>query len=89
MSSNFGFLQELLTTVADTSRTLLPKRLFTEAEGQRGLQALVDALTRAVTLYADTSTWQQAVKRAMQSDFSWEQTSKKYLEIYARLIRAS
>ena len=44
MSSNFGFLQELLTTVADTSRTLLPKRLFAEAEGQRGLQALVDAL---------------------------------------------
>ena len=44
MSSNFGFLQELLTTVADTSRTLLPKRLFTEAEGRRGLQALVDAL---------------------------------------------
>ena len=44
MSSNFGFLQELLTSVADTSRTLLPKRLFTEAEGQRGLQALVDAL---------------------------------------------
>jgi malonyl-CoA decarboxylase len=44
MSSNFGFLQELLNTVADTSRTLLPKRLFTEAGGQRGLQALVDAL---------------------------------------------
>lgn len=44
MSSNFGFLQELLTTVADTSRTLLPKRLFAEAAGQRGLQALVDAL---------------------------------------------
>ncbi|MGI9475475.1 MAG: malonyl-CoA decarboxylase [Hyphomicrobiaceae bacterium] len=44
MSSNFGFLQELLTTVADTSRTLLPKRLFAETDGQRGLQALVDAL---------------------------------------------
>lgn len=44
MSSNFGFLQELLTSVADTSRTLLPRRLFTEAEGRRGLQALVDAL---------------------------------------------
>lgn len=44
MSSNFGFLQELLNTVADTSRTLLPKRLFSEVDGQRGLQALVDAL---------------------------------------------
>lgn len=44
MSSNFGFLQELLNTVADTSRTFLPRRLFSESEGQRGLQALVDAL---------------------------------------------
>jgi malonyl-CoA decarboxylase len=44
MSSNFGFLQELLNTVADTSRTLLPRRLFVEGEGERGLQALVDAL---------------------------------------------
>lgn len=44
MSSNFGFLQELLNTVADTSRTLLPRRLFSEEEGKRGLQALVDAL---------------------------------------------
>lgn len=44
MSSNFGFLQELLNTVADTSRTLLPRRLFAEVQGQRGLQALVDAL---------------------------------------------
>lgn len=44
MSNNFGFLQELLNTVADTSRTLLPRRLFTEHGGERGLQALVDAL---------------------------------------------
>jgi malonyl-CoA decarboxylase len=44
MSNNFGFLQELLNNVADKSRTLLPRRLFAEAEGQRGLQALVDAL---------------------------------------------
>ena len=44
MSSNFGFLQELLNSVADTSRTLLAKRLSTETEDSRGLQALVDAL---------------------------------------------
>jgi len=44
MSSNFGFLQELLSTVADTGRTLLPRRLFSDSEGGRGLQALVDAL---------------------------------------------
>ena len=44
MSSNFGFLQELLTSIADTSRTLLPKGIFAESAGKRGLQELVDAL---------------------------------------------
>ena len=44
MSNNFGFLQELLTTVTDTSRSLLPKRLFADADPQQGLQALVKAL---------------------------------------------
>lgn len=44
MSSNFAFLQELLNTVADSGRTLLPRRLFSDGEGARGLQALVDAL---------------------------------------------
>ena len=43
MSSNFGFLQELLSTVADTSRTLLPRALFA-GDDKRGLQALVEAL---------------------------------------------
>ena len=43
MSSNFGFLQELLNTVADTSRNLLPRSLF-PSDDSRGLQTLVGAL---------------------------------------------
>jgi malonyl-CoA decarboxylase len=46
MSNNFGFLQELLNTVADTSRGLIARRLFTEADARQGLQALVDALMK-------------------------------------------
>ncbi len=46
MSNNFGFLQELLTTVADTSRGLIARRLFSEAEAKQGLQGLVDALMK-------------------------------------------
>jgi malonyl-CoA decarboxylase len=46
MSNNFGFLQELLNTVADTSRTLIPRRLFAESDTRQGLQALVDALMK-------------------------------------------
>jgi malonyl-CoA decarboxylase len=46
MSNNFGFLQELLTTVADTSRDLIARRLFSEADAKHGLQGLVDALMK-------------------------------------------
>ncbi|MCH9807718.1 MAG: malonyl-CoA decarboxylase [Alphaproteobacteria bacterium] len=40
---NVSFFQELLTTVADRGRALLPKSLFPE-EPERGMQVLVDAL---------------------------------------------
>ena len=46
MSNNFGFLQELLNTVADTSRGLIARRLFAETDTKQGLQALVDALMK-------------------------------------------
>ena len=46
MSNNFGFLQELLNTVADTSRGLIARRLFSDGDGRQGLQALVDALMK-------------------------------------------
>ncbi len=41
--SNFTFLQELLNTVADQSRALLPKSIF-RGDPEQGLQALVRAL---------------------------------------------
>ena len=40
---NVSFLQELMTTVADQSRALLPKSLFGE-NPREGMQALIDAL---------------------------------------------
>ncbi len=44
MRNNIAFLQELLSNVADTSKTFLPRSLFTEAAERQGLQSLVDAL---------------------------------------------
>lgn len=41
--SNFAFLQELLNTVADQSRNILPKSLFRD-DPSKGLQELVQAL---------------------------------------------
>jgi len=47
--------------------------------------SLLDALQRAVDLYADSSNWETAMKRAMNTDFSWERTSGNYLEVYRKL----
>ena len=43
MALNVSFLQELLNTVSEQGRALLPKALF-GAEPEKGLQSLVDAL---------------------------------------------
>ncbi len=40
------------------------------------------ACLRAKEGYADTDGWQVLVKRAMQCDFSWGQSAKKYIEMY-------
>ena len=50
-------------------------------------RALLDALQRAVDLYADSSSWETAMKRAMKADFSWERTSGNYLEVYRKAMR--
>lgn len=42
--SNIAFLQELLNTVAERGRTLLPRSMFREDDPGQGLQALVSAL---------------------------------------------
>lgn len=40
------------------------------------------ACLRAKEGYADPDGWQVLVKRAMQCDFSWGQSAKKYIEMY-------
>ncbi|MCB1511036.1 MAG: malonyl-CoA decarboxylase, partial [Hyphomicrobiaceae bacterium] len=42
--SNIAFLQELLNSVAERGRTLLPRSIFREDDPGQGLQALVSAL---------------------------------------------
>lgn len=46
---------------------------------------LLFALKKAVSLYADKSEWDALVIRAMNSNFTWERSAEKYLEIYENL----
>lgn len=49
--------------------------------------AMIDAVQRAVKIYADRSIWDRIVRNAMKEDFSWERSAKKYVAIYKRTLR--
>ncbi|MDI6605564.1 MAG: glycogen synthase, partial [Candidatus Omnitrophota bacterium] len=46
-------------------------------------EGLLLALTRATAAFKDKEKWLALIRRAMQSDFSWEESAKKYLKLYA------
>jgi len=43
---------------------------------------LLDAITRAVSVYQDKEKWQSFIKRIAQYDFSWDGSARKYEKIY-------
>ena len=47
---------------------------------------LLFAIKRAIALYEDKTEWDALVARAMTSDFTWERSAEKYLEIYENLL---
>ena len=49
--------------------------------------ALMSAITRAVENYKNEAIWKEIVKSAMERDFSWENSSLKYIDIYRKAIR--
>lgn len=49
--------------------------------------ALLEALHRAVELYADRPRWEQMMRAGMAKDFSWNRSAAEYSALYQRLIR--
>ena len=45
-----------------------------------------DAVARAVDLYKDKKKWSALVKTAMETDFSWNVSANKYIEMYRNVI---
>ena len=45
-----------------------------------------DALQRAVELYNNKKKWTMLVKTAMETDFSWNVSANKYIEMYRNVI---
>ena len=49
--------------------------------------ALVEALNRALVVYADPRAWPTLQMAGMQQDFSWDRSAQEYVKIYERAIR--
>ncbi len=47
-------------------------------------KALLKTLDRALKRYHDHDDWTRLVQRAMAEDFSWEQSARRYVEVYHR-----
>lgn len=70
--------------------TVIP---FTGVEGNgftfESFQAgdMMDAIYRAVTcFYQSLDEWKQIIKNNLQKDVSWEQSAKKYLDLYHEVV---
>ncbi len=48
--------------------------------------SLADAISRAVTLYAQRDVWQAIQRAGMKTDFSWNRSGRAYAELYASLL---
>lgn len=73
--------------------TVIP---FTGVEGNgftfESFQAgdMMDAIYRAVTcFYQSPDEWNQIIKNNLQKDVSWEQSAKKYLDLYHEVVQKS
>ena len=46
---------------------------------------MLDAIRRSVKLYGNKTQWEHLVSNAMNMDFSWNASAKKYIEMYESL----
>ena len=48
--------------------------------------ALLEALNRALTVFADPAGWRTLQTAGMQQDFSWDRSAQEYVKIYERAL---
>ncbi|MCG8448925.1 MAG: glycogen synthase GlgA [Pirellulales bacterium] len=80
----------LADTVVDTNPQTLAKG---QASGfcfaEYTALALSETLQRACTAFADKAVWRQLIKTGMQQDWSWNQSARKYIDLYQRTLARS
>jgi starch synthase len=75
----------------DSAAPVAPKRR--SREGGTGFvfrvyrpDALLEALTRALTVFGDRRKWKALQVAGMQQDFSWDRSAREYVKIYERAV---
>lgn len=77
----------LSDTVADTNHDSIQAQAATGFTFELpSVSSLVDTIKRAITHYADKPLWRSVMERGMNRDYSWEESSKKYLALYRDLL---
>jgi starch synthase len=47
--------------------------------------AMMAAIERALVVFSDSERWQRLVVRDMLQRWSWEESARKYMELYDRI----
>src|SRR6202045_545083 len=77
----------LADTVVDANAVTLAEGSATGfAFDEESPEALLEAASRAVALYADRASWQRVMRQAMTRDFSWDAAARQYKALYTRLM---
>ncbi len=53
---------------------------------QYDASAMMKELKRALKLFEDKKVWEKIMKNGMKSDFSWNVSAKKYIELYRTIL---
>jgi starch synthase len=78
----------LADTVCDvTAETLASNRATGFSFNQYDISALEETLRRAIGVYTqEPKVWSRIVENGMRQDWSWDNSAKRYLDVYAHMI---
>jgi starch synthase len=69
--------------LVDTVQDGVTGFLFERADGE----ALLEALRRALAVYAEPARWRRLQRAGMERDFSWSAAARRYADLYLKLAR--
>jgi starch synthase len=77
----------LADTVIDANEAALSAGVATgfQFEAENG-DALLNAVKRAVSVFADRAAWASIQRQGMKADVSWDRSAAKYAELYRSLV---